>query len=106
MIYKNNQLKCSFDIVFAYDLKILLIDLDRGKSITNDAYNIIKELDKNILPGGIKNRRVYYRDTMGRYDRILTHHGIFTGFAPCTDNQQLFFADILNKYAEQKNNEC
>ena len=96
MLYNNAPSRSSFDIVFIDDLLILLVDLNIGKSVTNDAYNVVKLLDKDI-PGGIKNRRVYYRDTGNRYDQILTYHGIFVGFAPCTSSQQVFFQKLASE---------
>lgn len=83
----EDSVDSSFEVAIVNDISIVLIDLDKGKSVTNNAYNVVKLLNKDI-PGGIKNRRVYYRDSMGRYDQILTYHGIFVGFAPCTDQQQ------------------
>ena len=95
MLYKNASPDSNFDIVFIDDISIILIGLDTGKSITNNAYNIIKTLDSTILPDGIKTRRVYYRDTMGRFDQIKTFKGIFTGFAPCTLAQQEFLKKLV-----------
>jgi len=101
MLYNKTPPDFNFDVVFIDDISIILVDLDTGKSVTNDAYKIVKLLDSTILPGGIKTRRVYYRDTMGRFDQMKTFNGIFTGFDPCTPAQQEF----LKKLVETKKNQ-
>ena len=95
MLYKNAPPDSNFDVAFIDDISIILVDLDIGKPITNNAYNIIKILNSIILPDGIRTRRVYYRDTMGRFDQIKTFNGIFTGFAPCTPTQQEFLKKLV-----------
>lgn len=57
---------------------LLLVDLDLGKSITNDAENVIADL---VRDGALADgKRVLYRDTLGRWDELL-HDGMrFTGF--------------------------
>lgn len=77
----------TFEIKIVNDIFILLIDQDKGKSITNDAIRIIDVLQK-IIPGGIGVRMVYYKDSYGRFDQIKIKDGKFNGFAPCTESQQ------------------
>ncbi len=56
---------------------IMLVDLDCGKSVTNDAEAVIADL---ATRGLLRGRRVIYRDTTGRWDKLL-HDGMrFTGF--------------------------
>lgn len=58
----------------------MLIDLDQGKSVTNDAHNVVEDL--NNLPDGINGRRVIYRDTIMNFSVINVNDGVFTGFSP------------------------
>lgn len=77
----------SFDLMVVNDLSVILVDLDQGRSVTKYAPSVINDLQK-LLPGGIGNRTVYYRDTMGRFDKLLVIEGEFAGFAPCSERQQ------------------
>jgi hypothetical protein len=84
-----------FEIVAVNDLFIVLVDLDRGVSVTNDAARVIEEVQQRVS-GGIGRRPVYYRDTMGRFDRLLVDgDGCFCGFAPCSDGQQRQLAELI-----------
>lgn len=74
------------------DLFIVLIDLDQGKSITNNAHEVIEHLNKTVPIGP---RKVYYRDTMGRFDELKVKDGRFVGFAPCSDSQQVKFSELI-----------
>ncbi len=89
-------MKAHFEVVKVTDLFIVLIDLDNGgRSVTNDAENVVQQLQKNIS-GGIGNRVIYYRDTTGRYDRLTVDKaGKFVGFAPCTNTQQTELAKMV-----------
>ena len=77
--------------------RALLIDLDiGGRSVTNDAYRVIRELHRAY---GIRGRRVFYRCTMERIDEMLIRYGEFDGFAPvCPElqkNLKLKIATVL-----------
>jgi len=61
--------KVTTDIVWIIDLDI------GGKSVTNDAENVVKEL--NIKYPG---RRIIYRDTMNRWDELVHENGLFVGW--------------------------
>jgi hypothetical protein len=55
----------------------LIMLLDRGKSVTNDAEAVIADLaDRGLLRG----RRVICRDTTGRWEEFLHNGTCFTGF--------------------------
>lgn len=56
---------------------IRIVDLDEGMSVTNDAENVVREVNAQ-RPG----YRILYRDTMGNWDELLHDNGIFQGFAP------------------------
>ena len=83
----------SYKIKAVTDNFILLVDLDHGRTVTNDAHFVLNDLNDTI-EGGIGKRRVYYRDTMGRYDELKHENGWFKDFAPCTKHQQEFLAAL------------
>jgi hypothetical protein len=56
---------------------VRIVDMDHGKSVTNDAENVVEELYKQY-----GNRRFIYLDTMGRWDELAHDNGKFTGFRP------------------------
>jgi hypothetical protein len=86
-----------YEIAVVNDLSIVLVDLDRGVSVTNDAARVIEELQRRV-DGGIGRRLVYYRDTMGRFDRLkVDDAGQFCGFAPCSEGQQGRLAALVGR---------
>jgi len=55
---------------------------DGNMSVTNDAERVIGALHRS-LPGGLKERIVIYKDTMGMWDELCHDgQGNFTGFKP------------------------
>lgn len=70
--------------------------IDQGASVTNDADAVIAWLAAN-LEGGIGKRKVYYRDTDGRFDELKVNAGAFAGFAPCSEGQQTTLAGMLGQ---------
>ena len=82
-------MRSSFDIIIVNDLAIILIDLNKGKSVSSDAPNVVNDLQKKI-PGGVGFRRIYYRDSTGRYDQFIVKNEKFIDFAPCTNSQQKY----------------
>jgi hypothetical protein len=56
---------------------VLVVDQDRGRSVTNDAENVIEDLSR---AGVLAGRRVLYCDTDGRWDELLVSEGAFVGF--------------------------
>jgi len=92
-----------FKLVYICDIMILIVDLDQGgRSVTNDAYNVVRRLNQYL---DIGCRRIFYRDSSGRFDEILTHHGIFFGFAPCTASQQNHLQRLACGQETKKNKE-
>ncbi|GHB14634.1 hypothetical protein GCM10007159_41280 [Modicisalibacter luteus] len=66
---------------------IVIADLDGGgRSVTNDADNVVRRVS-HIL-GGIGRRRLYYRDSYGRYDELRVVNEQFSRFAACSEKQQ------------------
>jgi len=92
---KTTVTTSAFTIEELNDCYILIVDEDIGETITNDVENVIARLERYcqaIGKGGIGDRRVYYRDTLGRYDEILVKNGAFSDFGPCSPYQQKWFA--------------
>ena len=48
------------------------------RSVTNDVFEVLLHLSKNH---NLENRRLIYKDGIGRIDEILHDNGTFTGFA-------------------------
>ncbi|PZQ86898.1 MAG: hypothetical protein DI542_13045 [Acinetobacter johnsonii] len=84
-----------FDIVYQDETMLILLDLDRGATITNSAEQVVRLVDG--LVDGIGKRRLIYRDTAGRYDEILVDSGVFRGFKACSISQQDFLRGLLLK---------
>ena len=63
------HLRCAFDTYYLGDTAIMLIDRSEPffASVTNEDDQVIPWLEQNV-DGGIGQRKVYYRDTDGRYD--------------------------------------
>jgi acetone carboxylase gamma subunit len=58
-----------FRIVQVEDDRIFIVDENQGKSITNDAEWVFKQITQNY-----PHRRLIYRDTMNRWDEIVPVH--------------------------------
>ncbi|KAA1015946.1 hypothetical protein FVF58_00910 [Paraburkholderia panacisoli] len=57
---------------------VCIIDHDRGRSVTNDAANVIADL---VAAGiDVAKYRIIYRDTAGIWDLMCTAGGTFAGF--------------------------
>lgn len=80
----------SYTITAQNDLYVVIIDNDDHErpSVTNSADAVISDL--NVKCGGLGTRRVFYRDTIKRYDELKHQGGVFTGFAACSAAQQEF----------------
>lgn len=87
-------LRSTFEVVLQTDTHVIILDLDNGSSVTNDACSVIVWLEANLL-GGIGQRRVYYRDTMGRFDELCVLNGTFNGFRSCSQTQQVTLISLL-----------
>lgn len=78
----------SYYVAEITDTRIIVVDRDEGgRSVTNDAENVVRQLGDSIQ-GGVGLRKIYYRDTDGRFDELVTEGGRFARFRPCTDGQQ------------------
>lgn len=61
--------------------KVFIEDLNIGKSVTNDAEEVVEELN-NQFP----EYRIIYKDSMGNWDELCHDLGSFTGFAPYNES--------------------
>lgn len=60
---------CSFEVVLVERDQVTVRDLNRGKSVTNDAAYVVRELLKAELL--VPERRLFYYDSDGNLDEIL-----------------------------------
>jgi cell division protein ZapA (FtsZ GTPase activity inhibitor) len=76
------------------DLHVIITD-DQDPSflsVTNSAAQVLEDLNSRV--GGLGTRRVFYRDTIMRYDELQHTAGRFKGFAACGPGQQEFLKTI------------
>lgn len=85
-----------YSIIAANDLHVVIVDNDGplSPSVTNSASEVIADLDAKLL-GGLRQRRVFYRDTAARFDELCHEAGVFKRFAPCSAGQQQFLQELL-----------
>lgn len=83
-----------YSIKVANDMMVIVIDDDEEgcPSLTNSADAVIQDLNSKV--GGLGSRRVYYRDSVGRFDELCHSSGVFTGFAACKPSQQEAFRNM------------
>jgi len=76
------------------DLFIVITDdLDQDSpSVTNSAARVIEDLNSRL--GGLGHRRVFYRDSVMRFDELRHDNGVFIGFAPGSPSQQEAFREL------------
>jgi hypothetical protein len=61
-----NNKHADYEVVRVEDDRVFIVDLDLGNiSVTNDAGYVFSEINRNF-----PNRRLIYRDTLGRWDEI------------------------------------
>jgi hypothetical protein len=52
-----------------------IVDLGVGRSVTNDAENVVEEVNRQYPA-----RRIIYRDTDGQWDELVHNNGVFVDF--------------------------
>jgi len=80
---------------------ICLVDLDKAKSITNDADHVIRDLHQRF--GDLSGFRVIYLDTMGTWDEIAVTENRFHGFKSVNERSQ---AAALARVSQQASEEA
>lgn len=73
-------LKASYIVIRIDSESVTLKDLDRGKSVTNDAERVVEEVLALYGP-----KRIFYYDTLGNHDELCHDRARFTHFAPARD---------------------
>jgi hypothetical protein len=86
--------KIQYQIIRITDTLVLIRDLNQGASITNYPSETLNHLSQRH---SIKWKRIFYRDTIGRFDQIVHNNGIFVCFRPGSPAQQSFFDALLQK---------
>lgn len=83
--------RAAFAIADTSENDIVIVDLDGPVSVTNNAEAVVAFLHR-ILPGGLNEKQLFYRDTQGRFDELKVKNGAFDGFAPCSpaQNEELY----------------
>ena len=80
--------RSTYNIVLVEDDRVFIVDRDQGKSVTNDAENVWRDIQAQ-WPG----RRLIYRDTMGRWDEIVgsvdDHRFVTVQFRPYSEHVPL-----------------
>lgn len=75
-VWRINIMKSSFSITEIKDDRVIILDNNMGgKSVTNDAENVVEYL-YNIYG----NRRIFYIDSEGILDELRHTKGEFVGF--------------------------
>lgn len=84
-----------YSIKAVNDLIVIIYDDKCSPSVSESAGAVIKDLNTQV--GGLGSRRVYYRDSVGRYDELCHSCGVFTGFAACKPSQQESFQQMTRE---------
>jgi len=91
--------QATYDFLAITDTLVLIADQDLvgRRSVTNDADVVVKDVDRRL--GGLGRRRLFYRDSIGRYDELKHDgRGNFKGFAAGSPEQQKFFARLAAQH--------
>ncbi|WP_304526869.1 hypothetical protein [Halomonas sp. I5-271120] len=88
-------MQAHFELALETDTFVLILDADGPKSITNDAGRVVPRVEAMV--GGLGRRKLYYRDSDGRFDQLQTSNGRYTSIAPCSPHQQ----SILSEWLEE-----
>ncbi len=72
-----DMLSASFDY-FMKGGVIVILDLNKGRSVTNDAENVIQTIRAAGMP--VDTCPVIYRDSINTYDQLRVFKGQFAGF--------------------------
>ena len=87
----------SFEILLCNKTMVILVDRDDGPTVTNAPNEALEWLDLQ-LEGGIKGRRVIYRDTANRFDEILHSKGRAKKFKSLSEESQSFYERVMERH--------
>lgn len=86
------RVRAKFVVVHVEPDAVWIVDLKTGISVTNDAEAVVAHLARHYGA----SRRIFYRDTIDRWDELEHDYGIFTRFkAGCARRIPLFDEDGL-----------
>lgn len=66
----------NYTITHVAPTAVFLVDNDVGRSVTNDAENVVA-----AVAASHPNRRIFCKDTMGCWDELVHNNGTFLRFA-------------------------
>lgn len=82
---------------------IVLVDLKKGRSITNAAEAICQFLVGMFGEDLVEKRQIAYRDTENRWDILKTRkNGVFSSFAPGDSELSKICNSVLEKWSKAK----
>ncbi len=89
-------MRAEYDILLVTDNLVIIADNGTGgRPIAKDARGVATRLASEV--GRLaRRRRVYFRNTDGRFEEIYFRLNAYMGVRPCTDSQQLFITALLN----------
>ncbi len=89
----------AFYFFVATDTHVLLADACfKETSPIRECPTLVLQHVSNEL-GGLKRRRVFYRDSKMWFEELRHQEGQFLGFGPASQTQQLHFARLIEKHA-------
>jgi len=71
-----DYMKSSFEITKITDTEVFIIDLNIGKSVTNDAEQVVSYLHDKY-----PNKRILYQDTDGFWGELVHNKGVFLRYS-------------------------
>lgn len=84
-----------FEISLVTDTVVLLTDVPGGlASLSMNIENVLLAIDR-LLPGGLKQRKLFFCSVHGHWERIDRDGLEFTGFGPVGEDQARFFQRSL-----------
>lgn len=89
----------AFYFFVATDTHVLLADacFKEAAPIRDCPAQVLQHLSREV--GGLKRRRVYYRDSKMWFEEIRHKEGQFLGFGAASTPQQHHFARLIEKHA-------
>ena len=95
-----NDLEAIYKIVVATDTLVLIIGQDGPRSVTNDAQRAINRIAADL--GGLRQRRIFCRDSGCWFTVLHVEAGEFKGFSPCIDHLEEVFAYWCQEAAQSQ----
>lgn len=85
---RGHLMGCRADYSYSVEEGVVcIVDHDNGKSVTNDADNVIDDLVKAGID--VSGMPVIYRDTEGYWDQLLVSESRFVDFASIHERERI-----------------